>query len=131
MRIRSFATRRWLAVVGISVLLGACSELPPCVGPGTGTPGSCYYKLTITDVDMKAGLVKGTVDKSVVEEASARPFSGFDKNEYTYVEYTFKVKDDTMPQLVKGQSFEFCSVPKTEYLELKQKSKSSECEKEK
>ena len=117
----------WLAIVSVSVLLGACAQLPTCNSPGVESSNTCYYKLTITKViDQKAGLVKGTVAQSVVEENRTRWFGypDFETNEYDPTVFTFHVQDlDTAPQFkggVEGKTFEFNNVPRSQYLKLKQ-----------
>ncbi len=117
---------RWLAVVGVSVLMSACAEMfPPCASPGAVTvrapgdtinvsPGgmkdmNCLYRLNIKEVDKDSAEIKATVAKSVVEENRNRIndylsrqlfsttwFTDYSLDDYPFHVYAFRLKDKGM-----------------------------------
>ena len=91
-------------------------ETPKCVAPGKPSATSCYYKLTITHIDRKSGLVKGKVPRTVVEE-NKRDNPDLDITKYRFDEYSFKVKD--LETLKVGSEYEFDSVPNTNELKIR------------
>ena len=91
-------------------------ETPKCLAPGKPSATSCYYKLTITQIDKKQGLVKGKVPRSVVEE-NKRENPELDINKYRFDEYSFKVQG--LETLKVGSDYEFDSVPNTNELKMR------------
>ena len=88
---------RWLAVLGVSVLLAGCHNVfPPCGMPGgvnkKETKESCFYLLTITQKDPE---LRGQVAKSVVQANIDRlPWhDNYTIDDYQFIEYPIPLSD--------------------------------------
>jgi len=114
---------RWLAAVGMSVLLAGCANLfPPC-----GTAGSvnmkepkqkCYYLLTVTQLTPE---VRGHVAESVVKANIARRpiHDNYKLEDYQFYDVGIQLTPDSdKTLLVVGQDFWFVSQPGSPLLKL-------------
>lgn len=142
---------RWLAILSIPVLLTGCADIfTPCGSPGAksvlapgdtlnhGSPGgiagvTCLYKLTVTEIDMDAHVIRATVAKSALDQNSNRRndylsrqlfstswFTDFNLGDYHPTQYAFHPDGgkNTLNQLDVGKDYYFVGKEDSFYLEL-------------
>lgn len=100
---------RWLAVVGLSFVFGACDTFRSCPDPGGIAPIDCYHYLTITHINPERGEAMGQVARIVVEQDAGRLLNFYNVNDHPFFESTFSVQGSNLASLKEGNSYMFVS----------------------
>jgi hypothetical protein len=121
---------RWLVVVMALVLLSACVHIEnKCALPGQTQVGTCYYFLTIQDVEKKPDgtyVVKGQVAQAAVEKNRLVKLGWlglFEVEDYKQTDYTYfphsriPVADSVAAQLKPNEDRWFVSKSGTDLLD--------------
>lgn len=124
----------WIAVVGVSVLLGGCERtlhetFPPCPFPGAVMRTTCYFHLDVQRIDEQSHVI-GTIHKGVVQANRTRGvrqmLPDYAMADYPFYEYAFHVHEQdlaTLKQLLQDSTKRekdavFVSEPGTAFLKI-------------
>ncbi|BCA53120.1 hypothetical protein W02_02600 [Nitrospira sp. KM1] len=110
-----------LVAFGFIIFLTGCAV--PCAPPGLLADDpviSCFYQLTITNVDMNKYQVTAKLPSIVYEKDDKESKYPTDKSKFAGQPFTFRVHDlDKLGnQLEQNKTYEFVRIGNSAYLEL-------------